>query len=180
MSYEIISDDDIVSLLLEKSDESKRKAFNLIYDKYLNFVYDFGRTMGIPKDHCDDFVQEVFFRLFRKIHKFNTRKRFFPWFYSLVRNCCYDYVKYLGKHKDTDYRIENYVYNPYEFEIETINYVRDIISRLPNDEREVIFLRFYQDLSVDEITQVLGYSTRKVYNIIDKALKEIERHWSGK
>lgn len=170
------SDEEIVKELISGRGEVRSKAFSEIYEKYVNFVYDLGRTMGIPRSEIGDFVQEVFIKLFQKAKKFNTRKKFFPWFYSLVRNHCYDYLKRI-KNKDSDLKVETYVNNPYEFEIELINQVRDIILRLSPKEREVIFLRYYQGLTPEEISKSLGYSTRNVYNILSRAMRKIEEEW---
>lgn len=170
-----LSDEELINQIISKKGEEKNYYFTLLYNKYLNFVYDLGRTMGIPRTEIDDFVQEVFTKLYQKISKFKQNKKFFPWFYSLVRNCCYDFLRKIKKHKlDSDLIIQNYTSNPYENDIETINTVRQIILELPVKEREVIFLKYYQELSIEEISQILNCSTRNVYNIINKAIAKLK------
>ncbi|MCX8028372.1 MAG: sigma-70 family RNA polymerase sigma factor [Brevinematales bacterium] len=172
----MITDEDIIKEFLSKQGNAKKEAFTLLYNKYHNLVYDFGRTMGIDRENCEDFVQEVFLKVIKRIGSFDIRKKFFPWFYSIVRNTAYDFLK-KHKYQNENYRITSYTKNPYEFEIELINQVRDIVLRLPDREREVIFLRFYQNLSPEEISTTFGCSTRTVYNIIQKALDIIKKHW---
>ncbi len=169
-------DKELIERIVNSND--KEKSFSLIFRRYANFVYDLGRTLGIPRSDIDDFVQEVFIKLYEKINKFNTNKEFFPWFYSLVRNYAYDFIKRIRKRKDSDFKIPEHITNPYESDIQTINEVRDIISKIPEKEREVLFLRYYQDLEVDEIAKILNCSPRNVYNIIDKALKKIKKEFT--
>ncbi|MEN2998575.1 MAG: sigma-70 family RNA polymerase sigma factor [Brevinematia bacterium] len=172
-----VSDEELIDDFFSKGGKRKEEAFTLIYEKYVNFVYDFGRTMGIPLNEIDDFVQETFLKLSLKLKKFDGRKKFFPWFYSLVRNYCYDFLRKL-KSKDTDLRIERYVNNPYDFDVDLINQVRDVISRLPREEREVIFLRYYQGMTPEEISRIIGCSVRKVYYILERAMRNFEEEWS--
>lgn len=171
-------DEEIIKRFI--SGEGKEEAFTLLYEKYINFVYDFGRTMGIPRSEIDDFVQEVFIKLSQKLDKFNLKKKFFPWFYSIVKNHCYDYLKKVKNNKDSDLIIKTYTSNPYEFDIETINQVRDIISKLPPNQREIIFLKYYQELTPEEIAETLGYSIRNVYFLLNKAIEKFEEEWNRK
>ncbi|MFN4245844.1 MAG: RNA polymerase sigma factor [Brevinematia bacterium] len=168
-------DEKIIEDLLRSKGQNKDRAFVLIFKKYQSFVYDFGRTLGIPKSDISDFVQEVFIKLYKHINKFNPNKKFFPWFYSIIRNQAYSFIKKVKRQKDSDLEIREYTTNPYEFSIETINLVREIISELPEKEREILFLRYYQELSVDEISEILNCSKRNIYYIIDKAIEKIKR-----
>ncbi|MGB9620895.1 MAG: RNA polymerase sigma factor [Brevinematia bacterium] len=165
-------------IILDYYSKGEEEIFTLLYQKYVNFVYDLGRTMGIPRSSIDDFVQEVFIKLFLKLKqkKFNTKKKFFPWFYSLVRNSCFDFLKDMKRQKDLDLKIENYTSNPYEIDIELINSVREGILNLNSKEREVLFLRFYQGLTIEEIAEVINCSTRNVYLLIENALDKLKKY----
>lgn len=170
------SDEEIIQNYYSKGEGGD--TFTFLYQKYINFVYDFGRSMGIPRNSIEDFTQEVFIKLFVKLKqkKFNTKKKFFPWLYSLVKNQCFDFLKRLKNSKDSDLVIKNYTHNPYEIDIETINSIREGISKLSFKEREVLFLKFYQGLSPEEIAKIIGCSKRNVYFLLEKGLDALKRY----
>ncbi len=174
-----MSDKELIKIIKEGSKNEKDEAFAALYEKYKNLVYDYARTMGIPRDLCIDFLQNVFLRVFEKISKFREDKEFFPWFFSLVRNECINFIKKNKKHMKN--------YSQYE-ELETINKepkhedailireIRKFLNYLPYEEKEAIFLRYYQDFDVKEIARLLNISERKVYTLIERGVEKIKKH----
>jgi len=170
-------DEDIIKHIKEGSKEEREKAFAILYDKYKNFVYDFGRTMGLSRDLCFDFIQVVFFRLFEKINKFKEGKEFFPWFFSLVRNECINFIKRNKKFiNNSDNDISTSVENLNLDEFSIVNEIRDFLNTLPYEEREVIFLKYYQGFDCKEIAKIIGVSERKTYILIERAVEKIRKH----
>ena len=51
------------------------------------------------------------------------------------------------------------------------------LKQLPDRQREILYLRFYQDLRVEEIAQLLQIKPQSVSNIIQRALLNLRQHW---
>ena len=62
---------------------------------------------------------------------------------------------------------------------ETIQKVTILLNSLPKRQREVIYLRFYQNLERDEIAQIMGVNAQSVSNLLQAAFKTIRENWSG-
>jgi RNA polymerase sigma-70 factor (ECF subfamily) len=173
------TDEDLIKLIKEGSKDEKDRAFAVLYDKYKNFVYDFGRTMGIPRDLCSDFLQNVFLRVFEKIYKFKDDKEFFPWLFSLVRNECINFIK-KNKKRIRSYsqheEFESISKEPEDEDAILIEEIRKSLNQLPYEEKEAIFLRYYQDFDAKEIAKILNVSERKVYILIERGIEKIRKH----
>jgi RNA polymerase sigma factor (sigma-70 family) len=56
---------------------------------------------------------------------------------------------------------------------ETANTFSDLLNKLPKRQKEIIYLRFYQDLEVSEIVEIMEINAQSVYNLIHKALANL-------
>ena len=74
------------SAVVSKFLEGEERAFQELVERYqgrlLNFVY---RTIG-DREKAEDLVQEVFIRVYRHLHRFDTSKKFSTWIYTIASN----------------------------------------------------------------------------------------------
>jgi len=110
--------------------------------------------------------QEAFARAFRAIHTFDTTRPFYPWYYRILKNLCLDRIK---RRKRTPYPVDDIERAPAPEsaslfgrspEASVITHAQQLrvqaaIETLTVDHREIIYMRHYQDLSYDEMAQML-------------------------
>jgi DNA-directed RNA polymerase specialized sigma24 family protein len=62
-----------------------------------------------------------------------------------------------------------------EAQAEQVKLVRQLVARLSKRQQEVIYLRFYGDIEIEEIAEIMHLNRQSVYNLLHDALKELRR-----
>lgn len=136
--------------------EGKKEAFDLLYDKYSNLVYGAAFSILKNKENSEDILQKVFLKIWKlDKHKLPTCSEA-SWLYSLAKNESLNYLR--SKKEEVD--IDELYYIAKEDtqlnEIMDIDSYNRIISRLNNDEQEIVSLKILSSLSFKQISQVLN------------------------
>ncbi len=139
--------------VLELVRKGNREAYQIIVSRYMKRAYYI--ALGFVKNHQDalDISQESFIKAFRKIKSFNIQKPFFPWFYRLMKNLCLDHLKRSSRIKEIPLE-EIHVLQEEREDKEIKEVLWRGIERLPFEQREVIILRYFQQLSYREIAEM--------------------------
>ncbi len=135
----------------------------------------------IGKDHedCEDLVQEIFLATFESLRagKFNPGlgKSLHSYIYGIALNKIHDYYKHQDRKESLRYDLdeEATVITEMESNIEKeerCQLLRNGISNLKDKYRRVLFLRYYQELSIDEISKKIDIPKRRVSERINYAV----------
>jgi RNA polymerase sigma-70 factor, ECF subfamily len=131
------------------------EAFRHLVERYQTEA--FGHALAILGNHEDghDAVQEAFIKAYHALDRFRPERRFYPWFYIILRNCCYQLHRRRSQESATS--IE-------EFEIlgestdgmadKRLSLERALLELAP-EERELILLKHLDGLSYDELAERL-------------------------
>jgi len=125
------------------------------------------------RDMAEDAAQETFFVAFRDISKLKSFERFGNWLVVICRNISSDMAR--TRKRESIVRLEDCEIHSNE-KVNQDNYdevVRAVITKLPDKLREAIFLKFYNKLSYQEISNVLGISQEAVNGRLRRAKKLI-------
>jgi RNA polymerase sigma-70 factor (ECF subfamily) len=158
-------------------------AFAALFDRYggsLRQIY-LARTRG-NADDTDDLIQEIFVKTWLNLSSYDSRYAFGQWIYTIARNTFIDYVR---KRRD-DLSIDNtggeYVRQPVSLtpnpEESIINVQRrrqleENLQRMTPKYRTLIELRFFKDLSYEEIAQRLELPLGTVKTQIHRARTQL-------
>lgn len=156
--------------LVQKGD---RKAYQDIVVRYMQSA--FYVALAFVHNHQDalDISQEAFIRAFRKIKKFDTARPFFPWFYRILKNLCIDFHK--RRRRLNEVPLENVRILGVEHEDrEMKKALWKGIDELPYEQKEIIILRYFQQLSYQEIAEVLGIPIGTVMSSLYYAKKRLK------
>jgi RNA polymerase sigma-70 factor (ECF subfamily) len=164
-------------LEFQKGDES---SFEKLVEKYqqsvFNFVY---RFMGGRED-AEDITQEIFIRVYSARESYKPKAKFTTWLYTICRNTC---IKALNKKKIETLPIlhENALSEEQAgisgmsspekaaLQNERAQIVKKAIDALPGTQRMALILRTYEDLSYEEISQVMKCSEKAVKSLLYRA-----------
>ncbi len=163
------------------------EAFEVIVERYRKDAYFIALGLVGNREDAMDLSQEAFFRAYYNIKRLNPERKFFPWFYQILRNLCFSHLR-KRKFRQTK-SLDNVDESNCSSEAgqwfdpeavaernENKDRVWNALSKLDDKHREVIILRHFQGLSYEEIAERLfcrpGTVTSRLY-YARKKLKDI-------
>lgn len=142
-----------------------RSAFDSLFEKYQDYVYNIVYGIIGKSDEAHDVAQEVFVQVYRSLASFRRGSRFATWLYRIAVNRAVDAARASRNWRwlplNETLRATP---DPADSPTRTVerNEEHDIVQRVlqevPVQHRDVLVLRYFQDLSVEEIAEVLGCS----------------------
>ena len=172
-----VGDKDIIRAIREKPE----KGFRLLMQKYKQPVYWHIRRLVVAHDDAQDATQEAFIRVFRSFGKFRDENSFRAWIFRIATN---EALRLIGARKqeqvslnadgDEASRImaDNYV--DYT-DLEAVRLQKAILS-LPTKQQAAFNLRYYDELSYEEIAEATGSSPSAVKMNYHIAKEKIIKH----
>ena len=188
MQYELIPDAILVSNYI-KGDES---AIETLVYRHKHRIYSFIYSKVYDRDVAEDIFQDTFIKVIRTLKKgaYNEEGKFLPWVMRISHNLVIDFFRKnnrMPKFSNTDefnifsvlsdnsLNAENSLIKE---QVETD--VRRLVDELPQDQREVLLMRIYEDLSFKEISDKTGVSINTALGRMRYALinlrKIIDKH----
>ena len=188
MQHEIISDGVLIGNYI-KGDE---RALEILITRHKQKIYSFIYSKVFDKDVAEDIFQDTFIKVIRTLKRgnYNEEGKFLPWVMRISHNLVIDFFRKNNRMPkfdnagdfnifsvlgDTSLNAENAIIKD---QVETD--VRRLVEELPDDQREVLLMRIYDDLSFKEISDKTGVSINTALGRMRYALinlrKIIERH----
>ncbi|KPC75618.1 hypothetical protein ADL26_05820 [Thermoactinomyces vulgaris] len=164
---------------VEKALNGDLDAFDALVHKYKDRTYRMVMRMIPHPEDAKDITQEVFILVYRHLHQFHLDKRFSSWLYQITVNRCLDELR-KRKGKQTVTINEDWINDDATPESQLIEReglqaaVDHHLSLLPPQHRAVFLLRYVDDLSYGEISEVLGITTTQVRNILYRARQKLK------
>jgi len=139
--------------------------------------------MGNPDDAMD-MCQESFKRAFQAMPKLEKLDQFYPWFYSILRNCCFNALarrKTTVKHADklvldAEQKRSGFAAPYAEMEKEEAKTeVWSTLQQLSPEHREILVLKYFKDMKYDTIAEILDIPRGTVMSRLYSARKSFEK-----
>ena len=182
MMTKTIQDKDLVRLLQKGTDE---RAFRALVEKYQERLYWHIRRMVGGHEDANDVVQNTFLKVFRSIKNFKGQSALYTWLYRIATN---EAITFMNQRKrkqsdslqDEESGLANQLKaDPYFDGDEVQRKLKIAISRLPEKQQIVFNLRYYDDMSYKEISEVLGTSVGGLKASYHHAAKKIEQFFKA-
>jgi RNA polymerase sigma factor (sigma-70 family) len=142
----------------------------ILYERYKKPLLNFFLYQNAPRDDARDLVQQVFLRLLRYKHSYREGASFRTWIYEVARNTLYDFFKKQPKLTDLT-EIPDRADD--EDNEQTYQNVHLALAQLPEQYREVLVLSRFQNMSYEEVGQVLGLSVANVKVRVFRAIQKL-------
>ncbi len=154
-----LTDEELVGELQRAMDADR---FGVLYDRYTAKVYQ--KCVGMTRDQelAKDLTHDIFLKAFVNLSKFDHRSKFGTWLYSITYNYCLDHLRKSQRHRtkdlDDDLVVEDGAEDRYEIELLSLRSDRlaSVLEALEPADRAVLLMKYQDDLSVKEISEVLG------------------------
>jgi RNA polymerase sigma-70 factor (ECF subfamily) len=166
--------------LLDACRAGRHGAFDVIVERHRRSVYQLCyRFVGNHED-ASDLSQDVFLRVYRGLGSFRGGSSFATWLYRIGVNACLNRIavrKPITEEIDKRQHVDTRTESPSERVLrqERGARVREAITQLPPKQRATLVLRMYQELSHEEIAEVLGSSVGAVKANFFHALGNLKR-----
>lgn len=141
------------------------------YDEVFRYC---ARRLPTTED-AKDATQDVFLRLAKSQAFYESREKPLAYLYTCARNVCADFMRRTRPVSSLDEVDADRIADPKQEQYPQDLVMADALSRLPDDEREVLELRYGQDLKMSDVSTILGKSRFAIYRIERRALDELKR-----
>jgi len=164
--------------LILKCQRGEKQAYGKLVNKYMKRAYYTALGLIGSPEAAMDLSQEAFIRAYRAIKRLDADKKFFTWYYRILKNLCLNYLRDRARHarpfsevgETTLLRISDQSEDASEQleQEEMKEMVWNAINSLKPQEREIIMLKDFQEHSYKEISELLdcpiGTVMSRLYN----------------
>lgn len=179
-----MTDDMLVSLY----SNGNNKAFDTLLSRYQDKLYSYINFVVRNRDLANDIFQETFVKAIVTLQKgcYSSAGKFGAWLTRIAHNLIIDWYRQrngsntvsndaqeydlLNDASLSEANVEDSMINE-----QTLSDVRRLVDQLPDNQREVVFMRYYQDLSFKEIADITGVSINTALGRMRYALLNIRK-----
>ena len=165
--------------------QGDQAAFGDLVTRYQTAVYNMAyRMLGNPTE-AEDAAQEVFVRAWKQLHSFQPERRFSTWLLSIASHHAIDLLRRRRPSAPLD-DVALYVPSNDPEPLDTVlqgeqsDMVKKLLNTLPDKYRSVTVLRYYNDLSYDEIARMTGLTESAVKTQLHRARRMLAEKLRGR
>ena len=146
-------------------------SFGKLCDRYYNSIVAIAYSVLTDHQLAEDAAQETFLRALKNLKKLKSKEKFGPWLARICRNVAKD----MAKKKLRGIETENSLPLADGHNEQENQAVKQAIRRLSFSERELIVLRYYNNMSHEQMSSVLGLSKAAINNRLVRSRKKIAK-----
>lgn len=173
---------------IHRAQRGDEEAFRLLVEKYERRVLALVFHIVRQQNEVEDLAQEVFVKIFRAIRSYNFRASFGAWVSRITVNHCYDYLRRQRSSRLTYYwqlpeerrQMLEAGLTPHQENGPTLedgavakDLVMKLLDRAPVEDRIVLVMKEVENLSVEEIGEILDWTVSKVKVRLHRARKRM-------
>ncbi len=168
-------------LLRELCDaKTRERAFKTLINIYQERLYWHIRGMVLIHEDADDVLQNTFIKIFRHIDSFKGQSKLYTWMYRIATNEAISHLKKskktISKSLDDDQSnlSQRLQADPYFDASRAEDNLGEILSKLPNQQRLIFSMKYFQDMKLKEIADLLNLTVGGVKSSYHLAQKKIK------
>ena len=168
-------------LLIQFRDPAtKEKAYTSIIKKYQEKLYWHIRRMVVSHDDADDVLQNVFIRVWKGLENFREDSQLYTWLYRIATNECLTFLEQQKRRavvslSDVETGLSDKIKADQNFDANKLEWKLQLaIQQLPEKQRVVFQLRYYEEMPYEEMSRVLETSEGALKASYHHAVKKIE------
>jgi RNA polymerase sigma-70 factor, ECF subfamily len=180
------SDEDLVRGTLQ----GEENAFSQLYDRYWRPIYSTAYRIIQNPEEAQDATQEIFVKLYRSLESWDSmQSRFSTWIYRLATNHAIDYWRIRRRRSESQLDDEGAesscseiaeagaIRSPYKRmeALEQVEEIRRCVDRLPDLQKKVFILRYFQEMKLEEIAGMEECSLGTIKTSLFRATHSVRR-----
>ncbi len=165
-----------------KNEKTRDLAFSSLVKKYQERLYWHIRKMVMDHDDADDILQNTFIKVWRSVDKFREESSLYTWLYRIATN---ESLTFINSNKrrsmvpmnDTSEFLMNNLESDVYFDGDEIQLrLQEAILKLPEKQRIVFNLKYFEEMKYDDMSQVLDTSVGALKASFHHASKKVEEY----
>ena len=166
--------------IMELIKEGETKQIAVLFDRYHIPLYNFFINRKIEPTQSEDLTQNVFEKIIKYAHSFNSIYQFRPWMYRIARNILNDHFSKTIKIQELETNKISLVTNTIEDKIEAkeqLSQLRRAMNLLEQEDRALIEWSRFQKLKYHEIGEILNLSEGAIKTRMYRAMKRLKTNY---
>ena len=164
--------------LIRATIRGDHSAFQRLVEQYQSPVYNLAYRMLSNAHDAEDAAQEIFLRVYTKLTMYDQSRKFSTWLFSVASNYCIDRIRRrrpVMPLDDMAFALPSKDDGPERSALrgELKEVVQRALAKLPDHYRMVAILRYWNDLSYQEIVEITGLSESAVKTRLHRARKMV-------
>ena len=181
-NYKSFSDEALITQVKDGDDGAFNEIANRYRDKLLNYINGYMNEPSIS----ENLVQDTLLKVYINASKYKEIALFSTWIYTIARNCALTEYRKIKRRKTFSFsqlssdenefnleRVQSNENTSLSNDTQTYNAIREAISILPQEFREIIILKDIQEHSYDEISIITGLALGTVKSRINRARNKL-------
>lgn len=170
-------DADIIQMMSEE--RNREKGLRAMMDVYQSRLYWHIRRLVVSHDVAQDVLQETFIKVYHNFHQFKNDSQLYTWLYRIATNEALQQLNKMKKmqksDEDAEYYLQNMVADNAESDAEEIQILlQKAIQSLPEKQKLVFTMRYYDDLPYEEMSKILDMNIGTLKTNYHYAKQKIE------
>lgn len=173
----MISDEELIREIKKGS----KSAMDVLVRRYYKTIFAFVYRRVMDKTIAYDLTQEVFIKIIKNIKKYSKKGSFKNWALTIAVNQCRDYLrssesknnKLTRELEEGKYQSESSIASVFEKK-ENRKLIMNAINQLPHNQREVVILKYFDDLKLSEIADMTKANESTVKSRLYQAIGKLE------
>lgn len=164
--------------LMEQVMQGNLQHASILFENYNKKLFSFFVRLTYDKELSNDLTQNVFLRMLKYRKSYKQGSKFRPWIYQIARNVLTDHFRKDNKWNSDYEDLEqagkiSFDDNYDEQQKEQERILHWSLSRLPEDQREVLVLSRFQNMKYEEIAQVTNTTVANIKIKVHRAMKKL-------
>lgn len=168
-------------LYIDKVLSGDTNAFAVLVDRYKNMVFTLALKVLKHREEAEEVAQDTFIKAFKSLKNFKGTSKFSTWLYKIAYHNCLDRTKKFSKAYQTD-TIDEYTENRITSGNDTgvmiernerAELIQQCMNLLPEDERTILWLFYYEEMSLKEIVEVTSLTESNIKVKLHRARKHM-------
>jgi RNA polymerase sigma-70 factor (ECF subfamily) len=179
--YSAMNDVDLIVIIHDKD----REVYRELFDRYQKKIFTYIFHLVGNKDETEDILQNVFTKTYNSIEHFDTSRKFSSWIYRIAHNEAVNYLKRKSKRHTVSWEDittnkdrldtgtneekpeDKWLHNEIDREID------QALEKIPPKYQKVLKMRYFEELSYEEIGVILKKPVNTVGTLINRAKKKL-------
>ena len=167
------------SQIIRQCQAGKLESFGLLYDRYIRKIYDFIYYKTHHRQTAEDLTSQTFIKALKKINQFDSAKGSFAgWLYQIARHSVIDHYRTKKAEVDIADVWDLSTNQNIARDAETADRLREIgqyLEGLSSQQREIVILRLWQQLSYAEIAELLGKTESSCKMMFSRTINQLRK-----
>ncbi len=167
-------------LLIAECQAGHMDSFVLLYDAYVEKIYNFLFFRTMHRELAEDLTSQTFIKALEKIHTFDgSRGTFQSWIYQIARNLLIDEyrkrkpVENIDEHENLQSNTDLEAETQAQLDKETL---QKILAELPDESQELVTMRLWDELSYVEIAAITGKTEGSLKMQFSRIINKLQQH----